>query len=53
MDISTLLENPKFEDKMATCMELTMLTNSQSFSLRDRIQDILNLIEAELDRFNP
>ena len=52
-DISTFLENPKFEDKMATCMELTLLTNSQSFSLRDRIKDILNLIEAELDRFKP
>ncbi len=53
IDISTLLDNPKFEDKMATCVELTMLTNSQSLSLKKRIADILDLIGAELKRFNP
>jgi hypothetical protein len=51
-DISLLLDNPKFEDKMATCMELTMLTNSQSISLRERIIDILGLIEEELKRLD-
>jgi hypothetical protein len=53
LNLSVLLDHPKFEDKMATCMELTMLTNSQSLSLQERITDILELIESELNRFNP
>ena len=52
VDLNSLLDNPKFEDKMATCMELTMLTNSQSISLRERITDILDIIEVELKRFD-
>jgi hypothetical protein len=52
-DLSALLDNSKFEDMMATTMELTMLTNSQSVSLRDRITDILNLIEGDLKAFDP
>ena len=53
LDLSVLLDNPKFEDKMAVCLELNMLTNSQSLSLKQRIQDVLELIEQELNRFNP
>ena len=52
-DLSVLLDNPKFEDKMAVCLELNMLTNSQSLSLKQRIQDVLELIEQELNRFSP
>ncbi len=52
-DISLLLDNPKFEDKIATCLELIMLTNSQSLGLKKRITDILERIERELKRFNP
>jgi len=52
VDPSVLLDNPKFEDKMSVCMEISMLTNSQSISLRERISEILNLIEKELKRFD-
>ena len=52
-DITALLDNPKFEDKWSVCMELNMLTNSQSLSLKNRILDILDIIEEESRRFAP
>ena len=46
-----LLSNSKFEDVVASCASMAKLTNSQSFSLRNRIEEILKLIEQERERY--
>ena len=49
-ELSELLANSNFEDVVANCASMAKLTNSQSFSLRNRIVEILNLIEQELKK---
>ena len=51
-DISNLFDNPKFESVVANCASISKLTNSQSFSLRNRIVEILDLIKTDLNRLN-
>lgn len=46
--VNGLLADPDFENDLAFCLYLIELTNSQSMSLRQRIVDILNLIESEI-----
>lgn len=48
-DISALLDNSNFEDVVANCASMAKLTNSQSFSLRNRIVEILDLIDQDLE----
>jgi len=50
IEFTELLENSNFEDIVANCASMAKLTNSQSFSLRNRIVEILNLIEQELKK---
>ncbi len=50
IDISNLLDNSNFEDHVALCASFSKITNSQSMSLRKRIVEILELIEAELKK---
>jgi hypothetical protein len=40
--ITDILDDPKFESAIAQCATYSKLTNSQAFSLRQRIVDILN-----------
>ena len=47
-DTSLLFSDPKFEDHLAYCATLAKITNSQSVSLRNRITEILEIIEQEL-----
>lgn len=47
-DITKILKNPRFEDHVSECASFSKLTNSQSYSLRKRIVEILNLIEQDL-----
>lgn len=49
LDVNTLLDDTHFEDHVAQCLSMAELTNSQSMSLRNRIVDILKLIENELN----
>ena len=49
-DFSELLANSDFEGIVANCASMSKLTNSQSSSLRNRIVEILNLIEKELKK---
>ena len=50
IDISELLDNSNFEDHIAECASFSKLTNSQSFSLRNRITEILEIIKQELNK---
>lgn len=49
-DLSALLDHSNFEDYIATCATFSKLTNSQSLILRNRIDEILILIEQELKK---
>jgi hypothetical protein len=49
-EFSELLSNSNFEDVVANCASMAKLTNSQSLSLKNRIVEILNLIEQELNK---
>ena len=45
---SKVLHNPKLEDHMAYCASMAKVANSQAVSLRQRIVEILELIEQDL-----
>ena len=45
---SKLLENPEFESHIAQCASYGKITNSQAVSLRQRIVEMLDLIEQSL-----
>ncbi|HKK46781.1 MAG TPA: DUF6090 family protein [Balneolaceae bacterium] len=47
-DINLLFNSKKFEDDVAQCLSAATLTNSQSYSLRNRIKEILTQITDEL-----
>ncbi|MCA0154405.1 DUF6090 family protein [Winogradskyella vincentii] len=51
-DFSSLLANDVFEGAVANCASMAKLTNSQSFSLRNRITGILDLIKNELEKLD-
>ncbi|HKI46426.1 MAG TPA: DUF6090 family protein [Balneolales bacterium] len=51
IDINLLFKNRVFEGDVAHCLSSATLTNSQSYSLRNRIQEILAIIGQELKRF--
>lgn len=46
--ISAILDDPLFESSIAQCATYSKLTNSQAVSLRQRIVEILDLIEQDL-----
>ncbi|MDX1471308.1 MAG: DUF6090 family protein [Flavobacteriaceae bacterium] len=48
LDIDGLLDDSKFESFIAQCASFTELINSQSYTLRSRIQEILDIIEEEM-----
>jgi len=48
MNLSDFLNDSRFENHIAQCASLAKLTNSQSISLRQRIVEILDLIEQDL-----
>ena len=50
VDFSKLLDHSNFEDHIAECASFSKLINSQSYSLRNRITEILDLIEQELNK---
>jgi hypothetical protein len=47
---NNLLDNSNFEDHIAFCATMAKITNSQSHSLRNRIVEILDLINDELEK---
>jgi hypothetical protein len=47
--ISELLEEDDFEDYLADCATWNTLINSQSETLRERIVEILTLIQEDLN----
>jgi len=47
-DVSEVLHNPKLEDHIAFCASMAKVANSQSASLRQRIVEILELIEQDI-----
>lgn len=47
-NVSEVLYNTKLEDHMAFCASMAKIANSQSASLRQRIVEILDLIEQDL-----
>ena len=47
--ISAILDDPLFESAIAQCATYSKLTNSQAVSLRQRIVEILDLIEQDLN----
>ncbi len=49
MNIDNTLDHIEFENHLAQCATFAKLTNSQSFSLRQRIVEILELIEQDLE----
>ena len=49
-EINELLDNSNFEDHMAFCATMAKITNSQSQSLRNRIVEILDLINEDLEK---
>ena len=50
VDISNFLDNSNFEDHIAECASFSKLINSQSFSLRNRIVEILDVIKEEIKK---
>ncbi len=46
--ISNLLDEIQFESHVAQCASFSKLANSQAFSLRNRMSEILNLIKQDL-----
>ena len=49
INLSELLSEIQFENHIAQCATFANLANSQSYSLRNRIVEILDLIEKDLD----
>ncbi len=47
-NLEEVTTDPRFEGYVAQCLSFAKLTNSQSFSLRERITEILNLLNEEL-----
>ena len=52
MQLDELLDNQTFESHISQCASFAKLTNSQSYSLRNRITGILDLIKTELEKLN-
>ena len=52
VNITALLESTVFESIAANCASLSKITNNQSYSLRNRIVEILELIENDLKALN-
>ena len=48
INLSALLDDPRFESSLAQCATYAKLTNSQAVSLRKRIVEILELIEQDI-----
>jgi histidyl-tRNA synthetase len=46
--ISSILDDPEFESSVVECASYAKLTNSQAVSLRQRIVEILDLVEQDL-----
>jgi len=49
INVSSLLDEAQFESNLADCVSYAKLANSQAVSLRQRIVEILGLIEQDLD----
>lgn len=49
VDLSGLLDEIQFENHVAQCATFSYLANSQSYSLRNRITEILELIHQDLN----
>jgi hypothetical protein len=50
IDFPELLNSPKFESLVAQSASFSKLANSQSISLRNRIVEILEILQAELNQ---
>ena len=48
-DVSEILDDPLFESYISQCVTYAKLTNSQAVSLRQRIVEILDLIEQDIN----
>ena len=48
VDINRLLDHPEFENHLERCHTINSFTNTQSQILRQRIVDILDLLETEI-----
>ena len=49
-DLETLFNKPDFEDYLTNCITHNLAVNKQSFILRKRILDILDLLDQEIDK---
>jgi len=49
INLSAFLNDTRFENHIAQCASFAQLTNSQSFSLRDRLVEILDLIKQDIN----
>ncbi|WP_191859326.1 DUF6090 family protein [Hanstruepera ponticola] len=49
INITEFINDSRFENHIAQCASFAKLTNSQALSLRQRIVEILNIIEQELN----
>lgn len=47
-DINVLLDNPDYEDHLVRCIVTNRNTQQQAFILRDRITQILDIINEEI-----
>ena len=52
VNITALLESTEFESIASNCASLSKITNNQSYSLRNRIVELLDLIENDLKVLN-
>ena len=50
VDKINIFENKYFEDHLAFCITMTKIANTQSESLKIRINELLNLIDSELKK---
>jgi hypothetical protein len=47
-DFNTLLDNPDYEDHLVRCITTNRNTQQQAFILRDRIVEILDILNKEI-----
>ncbi len=50
IDFAKLLDETEFENHVSQCATFSKLANSQSFSLRKRMEEILELLKKEIDQ---
>jgi len=48
INVASILNDPQFENIVTQCRTLAVICNLQSYTLRDRIEEILGIIEGEM-----